>query len=256
LVISFGKTLFSDAEEQPEIKILGLSKLVGYSKAGVVSASEAMSVQQQMDVLGKFGWELISIVGSIGGDQQMIFRRSYDSRRSINEEALIRAEGERLLALQQKASVDVVPPEEQSAKLEDLDEIEKKEKIVAAHRVGEMRLASVIDLVKQSYPISEVVYSRLYPTLDSPLVATITVNGTSELLKEGNKYRGTEARDLALSVAGLTHTKAGLKPGYAGRDSYVNAPYGSEVILKVKVVIEFDGKPTVVAKVEGGGKWP
>ena len=77
LVISFGKTLFTDPTDNPETKAVGLSKLLSYSKAGVVSAQEALGTQSQMDTLGKFGWELIDIVGAIGGDQEMVFRRAF-----------------------------------------------------------------------------------------------------------------------------------------------------------------------------------
>jgi len=53
LVVSFGKTRFSDPNSEPETKTAGLSKLLSYSKLGVVSATEALSVEWQMDTLGK-----------------------------------------------------------------------------------------------------------------------------------------------------------------------------------------------------------
>lgn len=76
MVVSFGKILFSDPSDEPELKAMGLSKLVAYSKVGVVSANEALGTQSKMDMLGKFGWELVGAVGSIGGDQELIFKRA------------------------------------------------------------------------------------------------------------------------------------------------------------------------------------
>lgn len=104
LVVSFGKTLFTNPDDNPETKAVGLSKLLSYSKAGVVSAKEALVTQNQMDTLGKFGWELVDIVGIIGGDQEMVFRRTYDPERSKQEAVLIKEEGERLIVEQQEAT--------------------------------------------------------------------------------------------------------------------------------------------------------
>ena len=50
---------------------------------------EAIKLQNKLDVLGKYGWELVSIVGTIGGDQQFVLKRKISSDNSkIDEIAL------------------------------------------------------------------------------------------------------------------------------------------------------------------------
>jgi hypothetical protein len=52
--------------------------------------SEAVSLQQSMDVLGRFGWELVGVVGSAGGDQQLVIKRVFDAQRSAADADQIR----------------------------------------------------------------------------------------------------------------------------------------------------------------------
>jgi hypothetical protein len=45
-------------------------------KVSVVGFSaEAVDLEASLDGVGMFGWELVTVVGTIGGDQEFIFRR-------------------------------------------------------------------------------------------------------------------------------------------------------------------------------------
>lgn len=103
LVISFGKTFFSSAVDL-EAKKTGQSKLMIYGPLGGVIASEALDTQAQVDTLGKYGWELIGVLGAIGGDQQWVFKRPFDAARAATEAAQIRREGAELAAAREKAA--------------------------------------------------------------------------------------------------------------------------------------------------------
>lgn len=49
-----------------------LNKQVGNT---LLFVQQAGILQQSMDELGKQGWELVTVVGTIGGDQEFIFKR-------------------------------------------------------------------------------------------------------------------------------------------------------------------------------------
>jgi hypothetical protein len=83
LVISLGKVYFSNPVSDPDAKSSGLSKLLSFSEAGLITAQEGLSTQKSMDSLGKFGWELVGVVGAIGGDQET-FSKEFTMRIARN----------------------------------------------------------------------------------------------------------------------------------------------------------------------------
>lgn len=68
MIVCFGKTLFGDSEKT--LLYFGAEEL----------PSEGKEVQSKLDILGKHGWEVIEIVGSIGGDQQVVLKRIYNQK--------------------------------------------------------------------------------------------------------------------------------------------------------------------------------
>jgi hypothetical protein len=67
LVISYGQAYFGSP-------IKTESYLSAPSRAG----QEAVSLQKSLDNLGKVGWELVAVIGIIGGDQELILKRKND----------------------------------------------------------------------------------------------------------------------------------------------------------------------------------
>lgn len=129
LVISFGKTYFSSAADI-SAKQTGQSKLMIFGPLGGVVASEALDTQDQVDTLGRYGWELIGVLGAIGGDQQWVFKRPFDPDRAAKEAAQIKKEGADLAAARDKAAKEtavkpVAPP---PTELVDLDAQEARAK--------------------------------------------------------------------------------------------------------------------------------
>ena len=80
LVISFGKTTFGVPE-----------KMMAYKSLGLDNGNEATDLQKNIDILGRFGWDVIGIVGAVGGDQQIVLKRKYDKARSENEYGMIQS---------------------------------------------------------------------------------------------------------------------------------------------------------------------
>lgn len=254
LVISFGKVYFSDPMTDPEAKSSGFSKLLSFSQAGIVIAQEGLTTQRSMDTLGKFGWELIGIIGAIGGDQEMIFKRPYDENRSKQEEELIKQEGENLRKLLEEdraKSLKAVPATE----LVDLDEAERIEARNANRKAQEERFRTAVTSIT-SIPLKvKSVLSNSYSATDPDLTATLVLDGTSQLLSDGNKYRSNTAKGLAESTLKVIISAAGVKE----RQSYGGASDIAYLLGKVKVtvqvVITHNGKEKIVATARTGGEW-
>src|SRR5690606_25660143 len=82
LIVSYGETRFANPFLDPDSSNASFSKVQLFSDLGVTLPSEAITLQRNVDILGRFGWELITVVGTIGGDQQLVFKRPYDEQRS------------------------------------------------------------------------------------------------------------------------------------------------------------------------------
>ncbi|MGB2753243.1 MAG: hypothetical protein WBC19_14400 [Pyrinomonadaceae bacterium] len=254
LVVSFGKVYFSDPMTDPEAKSSGLSKLLSFSQAGIVIAKEGLSTQKSMDTLGKFGWELVGAVGVIGGDQEMLFKRAYDEGRSKQEEELIRQEGEKLRKIledERTKSSLAVPATE----LVDLDEAERIEARNANRRAQEERFKTSTASVISGSVKTKSVLSNSTSATDTDLSANIVIDGTTQLLTGGNKYRSSEAKRLGESTLKAIMSAAGIREDTSyGRDSMLSYLLG-KVKVSVDVVIVFGGKERVVATARSGGSW-
>ena len=70
MVICPGKVGFSSPFASPMDKSAGLS--IGTS---ILPPTEALDTETILDNAGKVGWELVTVVGVIGGDQEFVFKR-------------------------------------------------------------------------------------------------------------------------------------------------------------------------------------
>ncbi|MDL2345224.1 hypothetical protein QOL99_13850 [Deinococcus sp. MIMF12] len=158
LVISFGKTYFSSPADL-QAKTSGQSKLMIYGPLGGVVASEALDTQAQVDTLGKYGWELIGVLGAIGGDQQWVFKRPYDAARAATEAAQIRREGAELAAAREKAAREAAAKPAPATpttptELVDLDAREAQAKREAENQTLRNRISSALQLT--GWPMARV----------------------------------------------------------------------------------------------------
>lgn len=78
IVVSYGKTEFGAPQ-----------KTLAYRPIGLPNGQEAQDLQNSLDILGRFGWEAVAFVGSIGGDQQIVLKRKYDKSRIVSEREAI-----------------------------------------------------------------------------------------------------------------------------------------------------------------------
>ncbi|MCW3052342.1 MAG: hypothetical protein JWN14_1512 [Chthonomonadales bacterium] len=246
LVVSFGKTLYSDPVSSPELKEAGLSKLLFYSQAGIITAQEAITTQRSLDTLGKFGWELTSVVGSIGGDQQMMFKRPFESDRARKEAEMIKAEGEMIAQARRKREQEKTPSVDE---LVDLDAKERQQKIDKEAEILRTDLQTYKDI-----PIKDIQINAS-ETYDEKFRATIevTVDGTASLIK-GNTYRASAATDLAKKVAVALHEASNLK---VGQFETAERSFSGDVRISVTVIVAHGGKviPVAYKNVSGKREW-
>ena len=243
LVVSFGKTLYSDPVSSPELKEAGLSKLLFYSQAGIITAQEAITTQRSLDTLGKFGWELISVVGSIGGDQQMMFKRPFESDRARKEAEMIKAEGEMIAQARRKREQEKTPSVDE---LVDLDAKERQQKIDKEADALRTDLQAYKDIPIKDIQINA---SESYGEKFNA-IAEVVVDGTAMLLK-GNTYRSSDAAELAKKVAAALHGAANLK---VGEFETAESSYTGNIRISVTVMITHGGKVTPIAYKNVSGK--
>ena len=256
LVISFGKTYFTDPAANPEVKETGQSKLPPFSKAGTVVAHEAITIQSQMDELGRRGWELVGVVGAIGGDQQMIFKRPWEPERSKREAALIAAEGQRITPPRKEPDFlrPDAPPMPDKGPLVDLDTVDRLKSVTEYQAATEKRVKDAVAGLKDA-PVVDASFTWQDDYLrpgKHQLRASITVDGTAALLKDGNTFRRSEGKALAEKITSAIATGAELK--------IKNYLILRDITIAVTVVIKSGGNDTIVGthSLAGGSPipWP
>ena len=191
LVVSFGKTYFTSAADG-DAKVSGSSKLLMYGPLGAVYAQEAQVTQAQIDTLGRYGWELLNVLGAIGGDQQWVFKRPYDPDRASKEAALIRQEGQLLVDARAKAAKEAAAqPVSPAATPQQLIELDARD-AAARKAADDAALASRVSAALQ--PITGVAVtidtSNIGTTLGGDGGVLVTLDLTSNVLS-GNTYRAT-----------------------------------------------------------------
>lgn len=222
LVVGFREVYYSDPKVNAEINASASSKLFSLPKDQNLVVREGLSIQKYMDTLGKSGWELISIVETTSGFKEMVFKRLYDENRLKQEEELVKKEGERI----------------RNIELTDLDKVEVRQN-------AERKIKAAIESIKD-YPIF-IESINTYP--DLTVSVKVVADGTATLLKNGNKYRSSEATKLAKSIADSIVKAAGIWSIYDGDSSYLLG----KIRISLDVVIIIDGEKKVVATTRIGG---
>lgn len=256
LVVSFGRTSFLDPDVSPVLKEVGLSKVISFSKAGLLSAGESIELQTKMDTLGRFGWELVSIVGAIAGDQQLVFKRRFDAARSQKESEQIRIEGKRLAtaAMAEKAK------NESQAVLINLDEVEAEKKKTDYSKQVEDLVKKGIQRVTEPYKVASVSIrpSISYSERDKQatvkgVAADVVVDVTAPLVNAEGKYRGSEAEALAKKLARETEAELRLREGKG--ESRARTLFGT-VMIHFHLTVNYGGKTWNVGSASSIGNLP
>ena len=267
LIVSYGKVIFSDIESNVKI---GSSKLTAFSEfSNLLNGSEAVSIQKQIDILGRLDWELVDIVGSIGGDQQFVFKRKHDKKRTQAEkkfavelkgileeeaeerEAILKAlERERALLYQNKKKID-------SKKLVDLDQIEKEQREINAYNSMKKRINialsnyqlinnellnnATIQKINFTGTCYEASYGSSKGNMSGNMKIEMLLDASSTLIRNENQYRRSEVENLAEAcVDKIEMAISSLKIQKTKYSFSLDKNFSINIRVKLKLKNQFD----------------
>lgn len=193
LVVSYGKTLFGSPEKTLAYRSIGLA----------ATAQEANEIQQSLDILGRFGWEVITVVGSIGGDQQIVLKRRYEKTKVANEGlAILRGRElylkdlidilERGRKIREESEAAAIAARNQP-RLVDLDAKESEEKRMQLTAELNAKVKSALNEIQGAKDPS--VSARVLDSAGKYSYVDIKIDLTDLMLKDGGNYRASEVRN-------------------------------------------------------------
>jgi hypothetical protein len=233
LVVSYGKTFFGSPEKTLAYRSIGLA----------ATAQEANEIQQSLDILGRFGWEVITVVGAIGGDQQIVLKRIYDKNRAANEGLAILAGRELYL----KDLVDILERARRvreaseaanaaarnQPKLVDLDEKEAEERRAQwTLELTSKVKAALADIAGVKDPTLS---ARVFGPIGEYKSVEIKIDLTGLMLKDGVNYRASEVKNWLDQVLLATLKRVLGNPG-------------GSLDITASAVINFNGKAEKVGE--------
>lgn len=229
LVVSYGKTVFGSPEKTLAYRAIGLG----------TSAQEANDVQRNLDILGRFGWELTTIVGAIGGDQQIVFKRRFDRARASTEASAI-LKGKELYLKDlidiwerarriQEESAAIAEAERSKPRLIELDALEEEN--LRTKMTSERKAEYQAAIASTTWGDK----AKLSVSADSSYISVdVKIDVTGQALRDGNTYRKSEIsswlKQTALSKLKSASRNWGL------------------IMLNVEATVEFQGRTIAVAK--------
>jgi hypothetical protein len=180
MVVSFGKTYFEFPEKSS--KYISLLDSIG---------KEGLTLQKNLDILGKYGWELLLIVGTIGGDQQLVLKRKYDSSTIKRDEEAIKKINEKIkMEIEQKEKMEA----EQKKKVElnlaqknvlvNMDEIDEQNEMEKINKEVGSYIKLIIDEIKDEAIIKKYIIDNSYQ-----YEVHIDYDLTASHLSNVNEYR-------------------------------------------------------------------
>lgn len=239
LVVSYGTTYFDNPLPDSDADGATYSKVQLFSDIGVTIPNEAIALQRNVDVLGMFGWEMVTVVGSIGGDQQIVFKRPYDAERSAEEAERIKAEREELIAAYNatnEATEDDEPTEE-TPQLVDVDAVERAQATEARNERDANTVRGIIEATAASgfpLPALDVNGEAYAPDSKANVRVRVTQDVTETALIAPGQYRKSLVKDAvdeffaALAQADLPESDDGL--------CWRDLPEGKAMVTVVAVI--------------------
>lgn len=242
LVVSFGKTLFSTPE-----------KMMAYKNIGLPNGQESIELQSSLDILGRFGWELISIVGSIGGDQQIVLKRKYDKARSANEYGLIQSGKEIYLKDLQDIIERTQRLFEEQRKIE--EQIKSKPELVNLDEVERLKKREesrvyLENIYRTRFESTEVAKNANFSldyknSFSEDILINITIDLTEKFLINGNSYHRDEVYTYIKSFLEAYKFKAPTIDKYSGISIHVGGNItfnGNDIrVVNCNAILSYSG---------------
>jgi len=222
-------------------------------RQGSLGFQQDTSTQNEFDRLGKLGWELVGIVPGGAGESQasiensrFIFKRQFDAARSAHE-----IEESKQLANETKSN------QPNKGKAENLVELDQAQFVSKQNEVAGKAKARLEQAIKNT-SIGSVTNLRTR-NFSNILQVTgeVIVDASSALLKDGNKYRLSEAKKYTRQIAAELFNKIGLRQVSPNEDffsEYRNSNNG-EVFIKLSIVINHNGADRKIAEGYINANW-
>ncbi len=249
LVVAYDAPSFAAPRTELSAEAANRSKLLRYADLGIPLPQEATDLQHNIDVLGRFGWELVSVVATAEGGPQLIFKRPYDVERSAGEAARIEAGRAELLAAFDATRAPPRVADATAPQLLDLDAVERAQATIARNERDAESVRVLIDAVAATgFPLADLttVGRALAPDAPPDVRVRVAQDVTNAALVGASEYRrslavGAHAEFLAaLEGAGLAVSDYAFCVEAQGVGT-------GRVQLVVDLVIEVDDARTVVA---------
>ncbi len=194
MVVSFGKAEFSQL----------LSKTMAYWNEGVSKdAYGASSYENNLDILGQHGWEVTSILGTIGGDQQVTLKRLYDKNRTdlevkeIAENSVLAAQGllDSLIAADKAKEANAATKEPELIELDAYEADLQRQKNADAYR---KMVDDYFNSITKNKPGAWTI--TYYESEYTPSELRITYDITKDYLLNTNSYRKSQVNAFLNSL--------------------------------------------------------
>jgi hypothetical protein len=207
--------------------------------------SDAPYPQAVLDELGSAGWELVAATPTTEQHAgNYVFKRPFDRARSQREAA----EVQRLEKEASAAGTGTIPLPVKKEPLIDLDRADVKAADDAVAEKAKVRLEQAI---KESGLGTLVNIRTFYNNYSKETSAELTIDGSAVLLKDGNKYRASEAQKYVSEIATELFKKSGLQLG-KGADRYYFEGGGfnqrGEIQIVISVIVKYNGKNSQVGR--------
>lgn len=158
-------------------------------------SGHALLTEMQLDILGRHSWEVIDVLGAIGGDQQITLKRVYDEARTKEELKAIEENQTKAQSNKSKAPVLEAPKKEKPT-LIDLDAKDAAERESQRQTIIEQEIRQKIMQVLDKEKITAWEFtwkeeSSISETLPIPSVR-LTYSITDTYLLGKNTYRKSQ----------------------------------------------------------------
>lgn len=189
---------------------------------------------RSLNELGKKGWELVVFGRFEGAPVKFIFKRPFDAERS-RMEAENAAQSE---------------PQQARAQFIDLDFADAVSDRKERERRADEKIEQAIRKIK-GFAVVSVKPASWFPSAnDRRARADVVIDASKELLKDGNKYRSSEAAEFIRRAALEIYKAAELKPKYQNQEPFQTSfqPNLRGVNIKLSVIVSYNGNSKTVAE--------
>lgn len=222
-------------------------------RQGNVGFFQERGIQNEFDRLGKLGWELVGVLPMNSGEQssinyaKFIFKRRFDAARSQYE------------AEEQKRLLEELKNKSPQTRTSDVGFIELDQaEFTAKEKETSDKIRANFEQAVRSANIKADISRFEYNTRRKDIYAEITVDGSATLLKDGNKYRLSEAKVFLRQVADELFNKIGLKPVSATEDFFnEHGSFSNRGNVTVRIVVNVSNNERIKNVVSGyiTGNW-